>query len=220
MTRREPVQKRSRERVEAILRAAEELLAEHGVEGLTTRSLASYSGIPVATIYRYFEDRDAIIGAYLDRELASIDRAVEEALMALDRVTFRSMAEAVAIAHLRHHQAHPEGIPVWFGTRLNAAVHDSVRQLDARMASSLHAATRGAGFIEQGPSFGAGLIVRLWDRTFEHIFRIERSAAEQEAIVRDAVDMISSYMERFATPAGLEGVSSEEFLRVFRPARV
>ncbi|HXD55665.1 MAG TPA: TetR/AcrR family transcriptional regulator [Solirubrobacteraceae bacterium] len=220
MTRREPVQKRSRERVEAILRAAQELLAERGVEGLTTRTLASYSGIPVATIYRYFEDRDAIIGAYLDHELASIDRAVEEALMSLERVTFRSMAEAVAIAHLRHHQAHPEGIPVWFGTRLNAAVHDSVRQLDARLASSLHAATRGAGFIEDGPHFGAGLIVRLWDRTFEHIFRIERGAAEQEAIARDVIDMIASYMERFATPAGLEGISSEEFLRVFRPARV
>jgi len=85
MTRREPVQKRSRERVEAILRAAEELLAEGGVEALSTRSLASYSGIPVATIYRYFQDRDAIIAAYLDHELASIDRAVEEALMAIER---------------------------------------------------------------------------------------------------------------------------------------
>ncbi len=84
------------------------------------------------------------------------------------------------------------------------------------MASGLHAATRGAGFIEQGPHFGAGLIVRLWDRTFEHIFRVERSPAEQEAIVLEVIDMIATYMERFATPAGLEGVSSEEFLRVFR----
>jgi AcrR family transcriptional regulator len=214
--RREPVQKRSRERVEAILKAAEELLAEGGVEALTTRSLASFSGIPVATIYRYFEDRDAIIAAYLHHELTLIEQAVEEALAGLDRVTFRSMSAAVAIAHLRHHQTHPEGIPVWFGTRLNAAVHDSVRQLDARMASSLHAATRGAGFIEEGPHFGAGLIVRLWDRTFEHIFRVERSPAEQEAIVLDVIDMIATYMERFATPAGLEGISSEEFLKLLR----
>jgi AcrR family transcriptional regulator len=219
MARREPVQKRSRERVAAILRAAQELLAEGGVEALTTRSLAAYSGIPVATIYRYFEDRDAIIAAYLDHELEAIDRACEEAVKQLDRVTFRSMTHAVAFAHLRHHQQHPEGIPVWFGTRLNAAVHDSVRELDARMASSLHAATRGAGFIEKGPHFGARLIVRLWDRTFEHIFRIERSAKEQEAIVEEVVDMISSYMERYATPAGLEGVSSEEFLNVLRGGR-
>jgi AcrR family transcriptional regulator len=214
MTRREPVQKRSRERVAAILKAAQELLAQGGVEALSTRSLASYSGIPVATIYRYFEDRDAIIAAYLDRELESIDRAVEHALRDIDRVTFRSMTRAVAHAHLRHHQAHPEGVPVWFGTRLNAAVHDSVRQLDARMASALHAATRGAGFIESGPHFGAGLIVRLWDRTFEHIFRIERSAEQQQAIVLEVSDMVSSYMERYVTEAGMEGISSEAFLAV------
>jgi AcrR family transcriptional regulator len=218
-TRREPVQKRSRERVEAILEAARDLLAEGGVEALTTRSLASFSGIPVATIYRYFADRDAIITAYLDHQLELIDQATEEALVALDRVTFRSMTAAVAMAHLRHHQAHPEGIPVWFGTRLNAAVHDSVRELDRRMALALHAATRGAGFIEEGPHFGAGLLVRLWDRTFEHIFRVGRSPAEQEAIVLEVIDMTASYMERFATPGGLEGVSSEEFLRVFRGAR-
>jgi AcrR family transcriptional regulator len=216
MTRREPVQKRSRERVEAILGSARELLAQGGVEALTTRSLASFSGIPVATIYRYFEDRDAIVAAYLDHELASIERAAEEALEALDRVTFRSMTAAVAIAHLRHHQAHPEGIPVWFGTRLNVAVHDSVRELDARMASRLHGATRAAGFIEEGPHFGAGLIVRLWDRTFEHIFRVERACAEQQAIVEDVIDMIASYMERFATPRGLEGIASDEFLAVYR----
>lgn len=210
------MQKRSRERVEAIARAAEELLAQGGVEALTTRSLASYTGIPVATIYRYFANRDAIIAAYLDRELDKIEAAVEVELLGLERVTFRSMCEAVALAHLRHHQAHPEGIPVWFASRQNPAVQDSVRQLDARMASSLRAATTGAGFIEEGPHFGAGMIVRLFDRMFEHVFGIERSAEEQRAIVLDVLDMICSYMERFATPAGLDGVDPEDFVRVFR----
>jgi AcrR family transcriptional regulator len=225
MARREPVQKRSRERVEAILQGATELIASEGVENLSTRSLAAHTGIPVATIYRYFEDMDAIIAAYLDQALEEIEDAVEAAVLKLDWVTFRSMTEAVAVAHLRHHQAHPEGIPAWFGTRLNAAVQDRVRQLDARMAASLHAATRNAGFIEEGPHFGAGLIVRLWDRTFEHIFRIERSAEEQEAITLEVCDMIASFMERYATRAGLEGISPDEFLAAFarsigeRPSR-
>ena len=171
MARREPVQKRSRERVESILQGATELIGAEGVESLSTRSLAAHAGIPVATI-RYFEDMDAIIAAYLDRGLEEIEDAVEHAVLELEWVTFRSMMEAVALAHLRHHQANPEGVPAWFGTRLNAAVQDRVRQLDAQMAASLHAATRGAGFIEEGPHFGAGLIVRLWDRTFEHIFQM------------------------------------------------
>jgi hypothetical protein len=83
------------------------------------------------------------------------------------------------------------------------------------MAASLHAATRGAGFIEEGPHFGAGLIVRLWDRTFEHIFRIERSAEEQEEIVREVCDMIATFMERYTTRAGLDGISPQEFLKAY-----
>jgi hypothetical protein len=158
---------------------------------------------------------DAIIAAYLDQALEQIEDAVESAVLELDWVTFRSMTEAVAMAHLHHHQSHPEGVPAWFGTRLNAAVQDRVRQLDARMAASLHAATRGAGFIEEGPHFGAGLIVRLWDRTFEHIFRIERSTEEQDAIVQEVCDMIATFMERYTTPAGLDGVSPEDFLKAY-----
>jgi len=57
--------------------------------------------------------------------------------------------------------------------------------------------------------------VRLWDRTFEHIFRIERSHEEQDAITREVCDMIATFMERYATPAALEGISSEDFLAAY-----
>ena len=147
MRRREPVQRRSRERVDLILKAAAELLAEGGVEALTTRSLSAHADIPVATIHRYFDNRDAIIAAYLDHELEKIDAAVTAALLAIDRVTFRSLAEAVALAHMRHHQAHPEGVPFWFGGRQNPDVLDCVRALDARIAASLRSAVRTTGMM-------------------------------------------------------------------------
>jgi len=212
VTRRIPVQRRSRERVDRILEAAAELLAEGGVSALTTRSLAAHTGIPVATIYRYFEDRDAILAAYLDRQMAEIEGAVTRALLSVERVTFRSLAEAAALAHMHHHQAHPEGIPVWFGGRMNRVVVERVLALDARLALSLRAAVRGAGMLEGAPDFIAELMVRLFDRMFEFVFLSDRSAAEQEEIVRSFVDMLSSYMERFATPAGRKGISADELV--------
>src|SRR5271168_2013473 len=99
MTRRKPVQRRSRERVEAILKAATDLLAEGGVDALTMRSLAERAEIPTATIYRYFANREEIISAYLDHELERIDEAVAVAVAELDQVTIRSLAETVALAH-------------------------------------------------------------------------------------------------------------------------
>jgi AcrR family transcriptional regulator len=211
VSRREPVQQRSRERVEQILKAAAELLAEGGVEALTMRSLAARAEIPVATIYRYFANREEIIAAYLDRELEQIDAAVEAAVMALDRVTVRSLTEAVVLGHMRHHQAHPEGIPVWFGGRLNPAVLDTVRQLDARIAVSLRRATGAAGMLKGAPRFSSELVVRLVDRMLEFVLLAERTAEEQETIAMSVVDMVAGYLERFATPAGLEGIRTEEF---------
>lgn len=216
MSRREPLQRRSRERVELILKAAVELLAEGGIEALTTRSLAARADIPVATIYRYFANREEIIAAYLDHELEQIDQAVVAAVLALERVTVRSLAEAVALAHMRHHQRHPEGVPVWFGGRLSPAVLDRVRDLDARLAASLRSATTAAGMLSGAPTHTAELLVRLFDRMFEFVFLMERTAEQQEAIVLSFVDMVASYLERFATAAGLEGISAEQFARALR----
>jgi AcrR family transcriptional regulator len=213
MSRREPVQRRSRERVELILRTASELLAEGGIDALTTRSLAERADIPVATIYRYFANREEIIAAYLDREMHRIEASVAAALMDLDRVTFRSLARTAALAHMRHHQANPEGVPVWFGGRQNPAVLDRVRQLDARLAVSFRTAIRSTGMLEGAPDFIAELLVRLFDRMFEFVFRQPRSAAEQEAIVLAFVDMLAGYMERYSTPHGEEGIPAGEFAR-------
>jgi AcrR family transcriptional regulator len=211
-TRHQPVQRRSRERVEQILAAADELLAQGGVEALTTRSLAEHAGIPVATIYRYFDNRDAIIAAYLGHQLEEIERAVTSAVLGIERVTIRSLVEAVGLAHMRHHQAHPEGVQVWFGGRLNAAVVERVGELDERQAAALRAAVRGTGMTANVPDFAADLIVRLFDRQFEFIFTTPRTAAEQQEIVLALVDMVSTYLERYATPVGLEGVPAAEFL--------
>ena len=193
-----------------------DLLAEGGIEALTTRSLAARADIPVATIYRYFANREEIIAAYLDHELEQIDQAVVAAVLALERVTVRSLAEAVALAHMRHHQLHPEGVPVWFGGRLSPAVLDRVRDLDARLAASLRSATAAAGMLSGAPTHTAELLVRLFDRMFEFVFLIERTAEQQEAIVLSFVDMVASYLERFATSAGLEGISAGEFALALR----
>jgi AcrR family transcriptional regulator len=197
--------------VEQILEASSELLAEGGVDALTTGSLAERTGIPVATIYRYFDNRNAIIAAYVDHELEAIEESVTSALLTLDRVTFRSMAETIALAHLRHHQAHPEGVPVWFGGRLNAAVVGRVSALVQRLAASLLSLVEGSGMTVGVPDFVAELVVRLADRTFEFVFMVQRTAEEQEEIVLTFIDMVATYVERFATSAGVEGLSAQEF---------
>jgi AcrR family transcriptional regulator len=212
VTRRVPAQRRSRRRVEQMLHAAAELLAEGGVDALTMRSLAGRTGIPIATIYRYFANRDAIIAAYLEHNLREIQGSLRTALLELDNVTFRSAVQAVLLAHLRYHQAHPESTPVWFGGRLNPVVTSTVRELDSELAAAWRAALKTTGILSATPQFNADLLVHLSDRMLEFVFSEPRTTAEQEDIVLSFVDMIAGHMERFETPIGHEGVSAQRFL--------
>ncbi|WP_354698991.1 hypothetical protein DSM112329_04691 [Paraconexibacter sp. AEG42_29] len=71
LLKRVPVQARSRARVEAILDAAAELLAEGDIEALTLRAIAAAAGVPTGTIYQFFEDKPALIQAVALRYVAA-----------------------------------------------------------------------------------------------------------------------------------------------------
>src|SRR5271166_5975676 len=71
--RREPVQERSRRTVRRILAAAEEIVAADGVDAVTTRAIAERAGVATPSLYRFFEDRDAILDALLEQMLAELE---------------------------------------------------------------------------------------------------------------------------------------------------
>jgi AcrR family transcriptional regulator len=59
--RKLPTQSRSRERVETILRAAEELLMDNTAPEITTSSISKRAKVPVGSVYQYFKDKDAVL---------------------------------------------------------------------------------------------------------------------------------------------------------------
>ncbi len=67
--RREPKQDRSRARVEAIINALVELVGERVPSELTTTDVAERAGVPIGSLYEYFEDLPAIVDAAVARML-------------------------------------------------------------------------------------------------------------------------------------------------------
>lgn len=67
--RREPVQRRSAERLARILDACAELLDECGYEELTTRAVAARAGVPIGSVYRFFGNKRALVDALGRRNL-------------------------------------------------------------------------------------------------------------------------------------------------------
>jgi AcrR family transcriptional regulator len=68
---RRPVQSRSQDTVEVILRATAHILARQGTQGLTTNRVAAKAGVSIGSLYQYFPDKDALV--------AEIRRRYEEA---------------------------------------------------------------------------------------------------------------------------------------------
>ncbi len=75
---RSPVQQRSRQRRDAILRATAALLEKVGFDGLTTTLVAREMGISVGSLYHYFPHKQAILYAIGEQWLAAYSGALEE----------------------------------------------------------------------------------------------------------------------------------------------
>ena len=74
-----------------ILAAATELMAAHGVEGMTMRQLASACGLNIATLYHYFGSKSDLLGAivgerHYDAGLRNLDLPVDPTLPATLRL--------------------------------------------------------------------------------------------------------------------------------------
>ena len=74
--RTEPVQQRSADRITSLLDAAADLIAEHGIDGLTTSDVASRSGSSVGVVYRYFPNIQSLLRALASRNMEKFSSRV------------------------------------------------------------------------------------------------------------------------------------------------
>ena len=103
--RRQPVQRRARQTVEAVLDAVVRIVKREGIEAVTTNHVADVAGVSIGSVYQYFPDKRAIFIALHRRHIEEIDRMVEARLMdhaesSLEEL-IRAMVEAMIEAHAR-----------------------------------------------------------------------------------------------------------------------
>jgi AcrR family transcriptional regulator len=78
--RTEPTQRRSTQRLDALLDAAAEIVDEQGFERLTTQMVAERAGASIGTVYRYFPDRVAVLHALRERSVRRFRERVADAM--------------------------------------------------------------------------------------------------------------------------------------------
>lgn len=76
LARRKPSQARSLHKIELMLEAAMQLLDVGDIESLTTNAVAAKAGVSIGTLYQYFDNKDALLDALADREMAVLSERV------------------------------------------------------------------------------------------------------------------------------------------------
>jgi AcrR family transcriptional regulator len=131
--RRQPVQGRSRQTVARILDAAAELIDEEGVEAATTRAIADRAGVSYPSLYRFFTDREEILGRLLERHLAELD-----AFATIERTWQISSVEDLINReldlHVAYFQQHPSAVRLWLTGRSSQTVVAHVRRRNRPLA--------------------------------------------------------------------------------------
>ncbi|MCE7980738.1 MAG: TetR/AcrR family transcriptional regulator [Caldilinea sp. CFX5] len=87
---------------QAILDAAQALLARHGYAGLSMRELAIESGLAKATIYHYFQDKEEIFRQVLERDMLTVQEHLLRAIAAENGALAKLRAVVYTLFALMH----------------------------------------------------------------------------------------------------------------------
>jgi len=203
--RRIPQQSRSRDRVERILDTAAEQVVASGVDAVGTRAIAEAAGVPVASLYQYFADKDDILLALVERDVEEMDTQVETDLGSLDTVSIRSLVEATMHAIVTVYSKRPAFVMIWLRGRSNQAIRDYCREHNRRMAHDLFEFARAAGLLaDAATERSVDIAIEIGDRLFQLAY--EDSLEGDPAVLAEAPDIVCGYLDRYSTALGRQGV--------------
>lgn len=205
--RRVPQQSRSRDRVEKILDAAAAQVVCDGVEAVGTRSIAEAAGVPVASLYQYFADRDDILLALVERDIEAMDARVQADLAALPRFTIRAIVEATVVAFVSVYRERPAFVTIYLRGRTSAAIDEFCGAHNRDIARALFDLASDLGLlVEEAAPRHAEIAVEMGDRLFQLAFASDMEG--DPMVVGEALKVLSAYLELYASPAGLKGVDA------------
>lgn len=192
-------QRRGVERVQAILDAAETLLAEQGYEAATLKAIGEHAGIPTASLYHYFSDRHQVDAELVQRHLRELDARISASVHRSKLRKLRDAVDAVIDPYLTYFREHPDFVQLWFAGR-TPTLNETALAFDESQAKQFW------GFlIEQNlirgdtPQLVVQLAFEAGNRLFDVAFR--RSPTGDDTTIDEARRLLTAYLETYAAKA-------------------
>lgn len=182
--RREPSQRRSRERVERILAVATGLIAEQGSDALRMAEVAAKAGISIGSLYQYFPDKAAIIRTLAERINAEGRACIEDGLRGVrDAAGLRDAFGRLIDTYYGLFLAEPVMRDIWSGLQADKGLRE-IDLEDSRINGRVLAevlARIDPGADRAGQFTRAFLVMQLGEATMRLAISVGR--AEGDALV-------------------------------------
>jgi AcrR family transcriptional regulator len=150
----EPQQARSRESLRKLIRAAAEVLGQHGVEGATIPRIAEHAGLTPGAVYRRFRDKDTLLETVvlgiLERQEKNLRLALPAEMAAkiplpvlaeqlINSMVLSYRSQAGLLRAMRQFVQGKENTPFWKkATKLELATFEYLVDLLASKRSEIH----------------------------------------------------------------------------------
>jgi AcrR family transcriptional regulator len=179
--RREPQQRRSRERIHAVIEATKQLVVELDPDDVTTTLVAERAGVSVAWIYQYFEDRQAIFDTIVLDAVERIFELGQQSAEATFDAGWREVVRAGIDATARFYATEPAFVRLWTSPFRSVDMLDSNQLHDRDQAAAFYELATAAGAFRPGAATRKAieLCVRLIDRGLEFAFATDPAGDRQ-----------------------------------------
>jgi len=193
--RREPMQRRSVARVQRMLDAAQELVAELGYDALTTTLIAERAGVSIGSLYQFFPDKQAVVRAVALRNL----EIFSERLTAMVRPQMQSWWQVVSEVidqYVDMHQRIPGFRAIRFGDVADLHLLDPERDNDTVVADRFIELIAPFVTIQPTDELRLDLViaVRIADSLTRYAF--ERDPAGDTAVIEETKRVVRAHLSR------------------------
>jgi AcrR family transcriptional regulator len=193
--RNPPTQARSRERLRLVLDAADDVLAEEGAEAFSTTRVAEAAGVPVGSVYRFFDDKEAIAEALAVRYWRDFDELVAAIAIDDEREPLPDPAGAVIDVLAIGFRARPGFLALWYGGLRTERVRDSTRHARTAIASSIERilAVHWPAASDHARATAAAMVVLAGDGLLREAFRRDRDGDSR--VLGEGKLMLDAYLD-------------------------
>lgn len=193
--RKRPSQARSLATVDAILNAAAQVFEDRGYASGTTNRIAARAGVSIGSVYEYFPNKDAIIVALADQELARERQEILEVLEGSRHkslgILLRKFVETVVTFHARSPALHRI---LFEEAEHPPETHACVLRFEESLAHALEAALRERRVAVPDRDLAAHLVVQTTE-SLAHRFALRGiHDLDQESFVEEVTRLLARYL--------------------------